>query len=261
MEANAARDRTSPQDPMATTTMPGTSDRRCRRSKGLCPTTQPGHSRRFHMLAGDSRLDTVMQKLGIKVLPTSYISPLYQTLKVAYHNKGFSIKHQLNQAQAKLLALHYVNFGGTPPPQEDIDQARTLMKRLSDNKVLSSRCDGQAYVDRHRKWVTDCEFKQSLISDYLTPIDFPPNPYVNLPPPAAPRASCWHPRPGSLARSLTSRPLAAGQTTTKCPSSSTSARNHTNINELRTLPISPRPGPSRTVAPGHQGSQENPTAC
>ena len=124
-----------------------------------------------HMLTGDNRLLRVKKALGVSTLPSSYTSSLFYALRMSPPNL---VDYRLEQAQSKLLALHYVNFRGERPSHEpDIRQALVLMQRLKENKLLDTICEDQEYVDRHQKTVSNCEFKYALISEYLSPPNLP----------------------------------------------------------------------------------------
>ena len=155
---------------------PGTSSEtgtkhRCRRDN----TCQGDNKQRFHMLAGDGRLDDILAALGTERLPESYMAPLYSALVTAFYapERGFSLAYRLQQVQDSLSALHYVTHGGPPPPQWRINTAMHLMTRLHNRGLLKLKCRTQGDMGRHDRRVTGCEFKQALISNYMTPLDFP----------------------------------------------------------------------------------------
>ena len=151
---------------------------RCRRDTTCRGNTKP----RFHMLAGDGRLDDVLAALGTEALPESYMTPLYAALATAFYAPEgiFTLDYRLQQVQDSLNALHYVTHGGPRPPQWRINAALHLMSRLHNKDLLKLMCGTQRDVERHNRRVTGCEFKQALISNYMTPLDFPR--YPRLPP-------------------------------------------------------------------------------
>ena len=206
MEADAAGSRQQ-----GASTEAGATKHRCRRDDTPCQ-GQKNEQKQLHMLAGDGRLDDILASLGTEKLPESYTSTLYLAFVTAFWapERGFSLDYRLQQVQDSLSALYYVNYGGTPPAPWRIDLAMDLMARLHNRGLLKIKCSAQGYMVCHDRRVTGCKFKQALISNYMTPLDFR-GLRASTSRSSCPRAASWPPREGSHTRSRASPTRAAGR--------------------------------------------------